>query len=362
MALFRDGIFQVALVGIGGGGLNAVVSAQRSGMVEMMRDDARRAATRLFVDNLARTWTDHFQRMFANADGRLPALTNVFCDHDIANDGYRVRVECEGEEPAASVIHHVDLMNVSPHAVRNIDRTIRNCYSTEYENAYMRRGVRAERERLEDLIRTEADRVEIDRAYDTLFQVEQHIRAYHSQRHPMMNAAAQQNAAEVRAQSRYYQANELLMMQQAMQASSQSHQRHMQDAVMYGLGINHICVDQYRVRASELFGGSEIGTPEARERGVQLLKENLTPAQREQYEAHRHFDVKGSKSKKTYRIKHGRQMNIEELDASGKRVRGLCFLPSSGVAGPLVAGDCMLAQKIALETDETETLKIANKF
>lgn len=85
---------------------------------------------------------------------------------------------------------------------------------------------------------------------------------------------------------------------------------------------------------------------------------NLSPEQRASYEKNNYFDVKGGSSGKTYRIRHGRQMNIEQLDAKGSRVCGWCFLPQGG----LVAGDCMLAQKTALELFETEALKVANRF
>lgn len=51
-------------------------------------------------------------------------------------------------------------------------------------------------------------------------------------------------------------------------------------------------------------------------------------------------------------------MNIEQLDAKGNRVCGWCFLP----VGALVTGDCMLAQKTALELFEAEALKVANRF
>jgi hypothetical protein len=39
-------------------------------------------------------------------------------------------------------------------------------------------------------------------------------------------------------------------------------------------------------------------------------------------------------------------------------VTGWCFVPR----GPLVAGDVMLAQKIALETDESGALAVAKNF
>lgn len=102
----------------------------------------------------------------------------------------------------------------------------------------------------------------------------------------------------------------------------------------------------------------EVGTKEAQERGLRLLKDNLTPEQRQSYETNRYFDVKGGESGTTYRIRHGRQMNIDVLDEKGKRRNGLCFLPVGG----LVAGDCMLAQKTALELYESEALKVANVF
>ena len=51
-------------------------------------------------------------------------------------------------------------------------------------------------------------------------------------------------------------------------------------------------------------------------------------------------------------------MNIHELDGAGRPRAGWCFAPK----GHLVAGDVMLAQKIALETDERGALTVANKF
>lgn len=97
---------------------------------------------------------------------------------------------------------------------------------------------------------------------------------------------------------------------------------------------------------------------EADKKGIELLKSWLTPDQLAQYEKSKAFEVTGSHTGKRYRIKHGRQMNIEELDKNGKRVQGLCALP----IGTLVAGDCVLAQKLAIETNEKQFLEVANKF
>jgi hypothetical protein len=96
----------------------------------------------------------------------------------------------------------------------------------------------------------------------------------------------------------------------------------------------------------------------AHERGLELLKQNLTVAQRRQFEAYGYFDVVGGKSGKRYRIRNGCSMNIDQLDKNGRRVCGWCFFPQ----GNLVPGDVMLAQKVALELFETEALHVANRF
>ena len=57
----------------------------------------------------------------------------------------------------------------------------------------------------------------------------------------------------------------------------------------------------------------------------------------------------------------GRQGGFDcghELDEAGRPILGWCFLPK----GCLVAGDVMLAQKIALETSEVDALKVALRF
>jgi len=93
-------------------------------------------------------------------------------------------------------------------------------------------------------------------------------------------------------------------------------------------------------------------------RGLELLREWLSSEQSAQYDAKSYFEVTGCHSGKRYRISHGNSMNIHELDGAGHPCVGWCFVPK----GYLVAGDVMLAQKIALETDERGALTVANKF
>ena len=66
----------------------------------------------------------------------------------------------------------------------------------------------------------------------------------------------------------------------------------------------------------------------------------------------------GCHSGKRYRIYRGTAQNVFEIDDAGWLIVGLCFVPS----GELVAGDVMLAQKIALETNENGALAVANRF
>jgi hypothetical protein len=93
-------------------------------------------------------------------------------------------------------------------------------------------------------------------------------------------------------------------------------------------------------------------------RGLRLLKEWLAPAQLAQYDANGFFEVTGCDSGKRYRIHHGAAMNVVEIDEASRVRSGWCFIPKAC----LVAGDVMLAQKIALETDERATLAIAKNF
>jgi len=93
-------------------------------------------------------------------------------------------------------------------------------------------------------------------------------------------------------------------------------------------------------------------------RGFKLLREWLSQEQLTQYDAHKYFELIGCHTGKRYRICHGTAANVFELDDAGLPREGRCFVPNDH----LVAGDVMLAQKIALETDERSALAVANNF
>jgi hypothetical protein len=115
-----------------------------------------------------------------------------------------------------------------------------------------------------------------------------------------------------------------------------------------------------RSRLQVLRGLSRIFSSEnSREaRGLRLLRSWLTPEQCAQFDAKRYFEVIGCDSGRRYRIRYGTMSNVLEIDDAGCPKVGWCFVP----VGSLVAGDIMLAQKIALETNELGALAVANRF
>ena len=92
--------------------------------------------------------------------------------------------------------------------------------------------------------------------------------------------------------------------------------------------------------------------------GLKLLREWLSPDQLAQFNADGYFDVIGSDTGRRYRIHYGSSMNIDELDDRGRPRFCYCVI----TAARLVPGDIVLAQKIALETDERAVLALANRF
>jgi hypothetical protein len=96
--------------------------------------------------------------------------------------------------------------------------------------------------------------------------------------------------------------------------------------------------------------------PEAR--GRRLLRRWLSAEQLAQFDARNFFDVIGCHTANRYRIYYANVANVEELDKVGRPIMRYCFIPK----GDLVPGDVMLAQKIALETNELAALAVANRF
>jgi hypothetical protein len=93
---------------------------------------------------------------------------------------------------------------------------------------------------------------------------------------------------------------------------------------------------------------------EAKKRADELLKAHLTPQQREELEMKNHFHLLVGAKK--YRINRGRSRNIQLVNEQGVVVKTLCAHPSEMIPD----ADTMLAQKLMLEANENEFLRIAN--
>jgi hypothetical protein len=96
----------------------------------------------------------------------------------------------------------------------------------------------------------------------------------------------------------------------------------------------------------------------ARARAHALLLSHLTPAQRQTFEINKWFIVEGGRSKAKYRIRgHACAGNVELLDGERVTHRLCCH------CGPTIPlGDQLLTQKLMLELDEEEFLKLANRY
>lgn len=95
---------------------------------------------------------------------------------------------------------------------------------------------------------------------------------------------------------------------------------------------------------------------EAEARAEKLLLENLSLQQRLDYEKHRYFVVHG-RNKTRYRIRRGRSGNVDVVTKSGHIEHRLCAHPNEYVPDC----DTMLAQKLMLEFDEANFLRVANR-
>lgn len=92
----------------------------------------------------------------------------------------------------------------------------------------------------------------------------------------------------------------------------------------------------------------------AKKRAEALLLENISADQRRDLGERGHFFVT-AKSGKRYRIDRHIHGNVYEVNEVGTRVRRYCAQP-----GGVPADDAILAQKLALETDEAAFLRVAN--
>ena len=74
-----------------------------------------------------------------------------------------------------------------------------------------------------------------------------------------------------------------------------------------------------------------------------------------QFEHSDSFNIIGSHTGRCYRVRWGKRQNIRRLKNDAE-IATICFAPND--VDSLPTADVMLAQKIALETDEVAALKV----
>lgn len=88
-----------------------------------------------------------------------------------------------------------------------------------------------------------------------------------------------------------------------------------------------------------------------------LLLQNLDQAQAAEFTKSRQFEVISRDGARRYRVEYGTAGNVKLLNGEGKPVSKFCIHPQ--VLCP--TEDVMLAQKLLLDADEEEFLRIANR-
>jgi hypothetical protein len=114
--------------------------------------------------------------------------------------------------------------------------------------------------------------------------------------------------------------------------------------------------NEWRIRAEQ----RALEEKEAKEKAEQLLLDHLNQNQVKTLKEKSFFDldvISKDGSSRKYRIRRGRAGNVNLLGPNGKPVKSYCIHPN--VICP--DQDTMLAQKLMLETNEEEFLKVANE-
>ncbi len=95
---------------------------------------------------------------------------------------------------------------------------------------------------------------------------------------------------------------------------------------------------------------------EADKKALALLLAHLTDEQAKQYQTKQYFELITRDGKRRYRLQHKWAGNVRLVNDKGVEISQFCIHP--GVEIPIA--DSLLAQKLMLEHDEEQFLKIAN--
>ena len=133
----------------------------------------------------------------------------------------------------------------------------------------------------------------------------------------------------------------------------------------YGVGENLYisealqAAQQYAAEQERLSRKETERIDAANKRAEELLTFMLDEDQKKRYAADRCFEVVAGNTgeRRRYLVKYGWAGNVEQIDENGRQVARFCIHPRNIVPVP----DNMLAQKLMLESNEEEFLRIANR-
>jgi hypothetical protein len=304
---------------------------------------------------IVRVFEDHFRRFMRNETelGRSPPepMRARFLHNNYRHE-VTLELECRDRQRLSVALHRSDLERLDITSTRNLpsEREILQLWWRVFEDMAAERELRAAHDHLLAIVQRATDRDVIRAAQESYRLREQEVRR-HREGGYQEYYEGPISGPRGRRSHRTYQ---MEIRHEAMQVALMP----LVDAAQQR-AINDFMSERMDVFMRDAFYG--VGgdfNANAQNRGLQLLKSWLSPLQLCTYEKERYFDVIGSDTAKTYRIRHGRSLNIDELGRGERKVCTWCFLPQGG----LVEGDVMLAQKIALETDERAALAVANRF
>lgn len=115
------------------------------------------------------------------------------------------------------------------------------------------------------------------------------------------------------------------------------------------------------LRAGEIWGYPTLQTEKkfiVNKKAERLLLSCLSKKQKNEYNEHLYFTVKGNVTGKSYRIHPDKQINIEEIDSAGRVMGRLCVVSAEYI--PIE--DHMLSQKLLIETNEELFLQTAIRW
>jgi hypothetical protein len=94
-------------------------------------------------------------------------------------------------------------------------------------------------------------------------------------------------------------------------------------------------------RLKDLLARWTFALPSEEAEALRLLMDNLSPGQRDQLELFNYFDIVGGDTGAHYRVHFDHQMNVEQLEMSGKSIAWFCFIPE----GQLPVADKVLPRR-----------------